>query len=145
MQKNRIEVAGYISAKPTQRFLPSGTPVANARIGESYTFRDGDGKPQKHTNWHSLSFYGDLAAVALTFDKGDNVFVEGSIEQRQFTPKKDGVQRTVQEVIVRACHIIAPPRGAGSQTEVDVDVSIPDEPRTNDAEGGQEHDRWPVG
>ncbi len=38
----------------------------------------------------------------MSFDKSDNIFAEGSVEQRQFTPKKDGVQRTVQEIIVRA-------------------------------------------
>jgi single-stranded DNA-binding protein len=52
----------------------------------------------------------------MTFDKGDNIFAEGSIEQRQFTPKKDGVQRTVQEIIVRACHIICPRSRSGSQS-----------------------------
>ena len=111
MQKNRIEVAGYLAAKPEVRYLPSGTPVANARLGESYTFKDGQGKSQKHTNWHSLSFYGDLSSVAAAFDKGDNLFVEGSIEQRQFAPKNDGVKRTVHEIIVRSCHLIAQPKG----------------------------------
>lgn len=103
MQRNRLEVVGYLAAKPAVRYLPSGMPVANARLGESYRYQDADGKPQQHTNWHSLSFYGDLSKVALTFDKGDNIFVEGTIEQRQFTPKGDGVQRTVHEVVVRSC------------------------------------------
>ncbi len=71
MQKNRIEVAGYVSAKPTLRHLPSVTPVANVRLGESHTYTDADGKSHKHTNWHSLSFYGDLSSIAMTFDKGE--------------------------------------------------------------------------
>jgi single-strand DNA-binding protein len=115
MQKNRIEVAGYLAAKPEVRFLPSGTPVANARLGESYSFKDSGGKQQKHTNWHSLSFYGDLSTLASGFDKGDNLFVEGSVEQRQFAPKADGIKRTVHEIIVRSCHLIAPPRGGNGK------------------------------
>jgi single-strand DNA-binding protein len=59
MQKNRIELAGYLAAKPELRYLPSGTKVANARIGESYRYRDQEGQTQTHTNWHSLSFYDD--------------------------------------------------------------------------------------
>ena len=55
MQKNRIEVAGYLAGKPEVRYLPSGTPVANARLGESYTFKDGKGKAQKHTNPRMLN------------------------------------------------------------------------------------------
>ncbi len=32
MQKNRIELAGYLGGRPSVRYLPSGTPVANVRI-----------------------------------------------------------------------------------------------------------------
>lgn len=147
MQRNRIEIAGFLSARPSLRRLPSGTPVANVRLGESYSYRDADGKPQKHTNWHSLSFYGDLSAVAMTFDKGDNIFVEGTIEQRQFTPKKDGVQRTIQEIIVRACHIIASPRvGGGPATVANSGATTGDELPSFDAEAEVgNHDGWPVG
>ena len=64
MQRNRLEVLGFLATKPTVRYLPSGTPVANVRLGESYRYQDGDDKPQQHTNWHNLSFYGDLSRAA---------------------------------------------------------------------------------
>jgi len=143
VQRNRLEVMGYLATKPAVRYLPSGTPVANVRLGESYRFQDGEGKPQQHTNWHNLSFYGDLSRIAGSFEKGDNLFVEGTIEQRQFTPKGDGVQRIVHEVVVRSCHLIAVSRtgvakGAAAMT--------PEEPATPDLEKGEtDHDGWPVG
>jgi single-strand DNA-binding protein len=143
MQRNRLEVVGYISAKPTARYLPSGTPVANVRLGESYRYQDGDGKPQQHTNWHNLSFYGDLSRVATTFEKGDNIFVEGTIEQRQFTPKGDGVQRIVHEIVVRNCHLIAAPRGGAAKGAA---ATMPEEPAIPDLQkGATDHDGWPVG
>jgi single-strand DNA-binding protein len=143
MQRNRLEVVGYLAAKPAVRYLPSGTPVANVRLGESYRFQDGDGKPQQHTNWHGLSFYGDLSRVAMTFEKGDNIFVEGTIEQRQFTPKGDGVQRIVHEVVVRNCHLIAAPRGATAKGAA---VTASEEPAIPDLQNGAtDHDGWPVG
>jgi single-strand DNA-binding protein len=143
MQRNRLEVVGYLAAKPATRFLPSGTPIANVRLGESYRYQDPDGKPQQHTNWHNLSFYGDLSRVAMTFDKGDNIFVEGTIEQRQFTPKGDGVQRIVHEVVVRNCHLIAPPRGTTAKGTV---ATGPEEPTIPDLQkGAVDHDGWPVG
>jgi len=118
MQKNRIELAGYVAARPQTRFLPSGTKVVNARLGESYRYTNGEGKSITHTNWHNLVFYGELASVAETYDKGDNIEVEGSIQQRKYTPA-DGSPRTVHEIIVRSCHLIAPPRKADGvgQTE----------------------------
>ena len=51
-----------------------------------------------------------MSKVALTFDKGDNVFVEGTIEQREFVPK-DCVKRIVNEIVVRYCHVISQSRG----------------------------------
>ncbi len=146
MQKNRIEVAGYLAARPEVRYLPSGTPVANARLGESYTFKDSGGKQQKHTNWHSLSFYGDLSSIAAAYDKGDNLFVEGSVEQRQFAPKGDGVKRTVHEIIVRSCHLIAPaPAAAGRPAATDSAINEQDNLEDERVQSPErEDDPWPV-
>jgi single-strand DNA-binding protein len=145
MQRNRLELVGYLAAKPALRRLASGTPVANVRLGESYRYQAGDCKPQQHTNWHSLSFYGDLSRVAMTFEKGDNIFVEGSIEQRQFTPKGDGAPRTVHEVVVRNCHLIAAPRSATTKGAA-ASASAPEEPVVLDLPRGEiDHEDWPVG
>ena len=104
----RTESNWRITSRPGQNydFLPSGTKVANVRMGETYRYAGKDGKQISHTNWHSLTFYDDLADAALTCEKGDNLFVEGSLQQRQFTPA-DGVKRTIQEVVVRSFHVIA--------------------------------------
>jgi single-strand DNA-binding protein len=109
MQRNRFQVAGYLAAKADCRQLPSGMKVANARLGESYRYKCKDQQIETHTNWHRLTFYGSLADVALTFNQGDNVFAEGSIQQRQYTPA-DGSKRTITEVVVKSCHLIAPIR-----------------------------------
>ena len=109
MQKNELQLAGYLAAKPTVRSLASGTKVANARIAEGYRYTDKQKGPQEHTNWHSLVFWGALAEVAASYQKGDNLWIEGSLQTRQFTPK-DGSQRTIYEVVVKSCHLIEPPR-----------------------------------
>ncbi|MCC7002658.1 MAG: single-stranded DNA-binding protein, partial [Gemmatimonadaceae bacterium] len=98
MQKNRIELAGYLAAKPEVRYLPSGTPVANVRMAEGYRYADRNQQQQEHVNWHNLVFYGDLAEIALTFEKGENIHVDGTLQTRRFTPK-DGSPRTVYEVV----------------------------------------------
>jgi single-strand DNA-binding protein len=115
------------------RFLPSGTPVASVRLGETYLYTS-QGKAEQHTNWHSLSFYGDLANLAAAFDKGAHLFVEGSMEQRQFTPA-DGSKRTIWELIVHSFHLIGDSR---SRTATPL-------PETVIASDGPAHDDWPVG
>jgi single-strand DNA-binding protein len=144
MQKNRIELAGYLAAKPEVRHLPSGTPVANARLAEGYRFVDRNKQEQQHTNWHSLVFYGDMSEIAASFDKGDNLFVEGTLQTRQFTPK-DGSQRTVYEVIVRSAHQIAKSK-SGKPTPEDNDPTTEPIMPTVEADSEEDDDdgTWPV-
>jgi single-strand DNA-binding protein len=134
MQKNRIELAGYLATQPEARFLPSGTKVVNVRLRESYRFSGTDGKEQTHTNWHSLVFYGELADVALQYDKSDNIYVEGSLQQRKFTPA-DGIARTVYEIHVRSCHQIAAPQLSNEKEFA---------PEENE-KGTYDDPSWPVG
>ncbi len=138
MQKNRFEVAGYLAAKPEARLLPSGVKVANARLGETYRYTGPDKQVHSQTNWHNLTFYAELADIAVGYDKGDNLFVEGTLQQRKFTPK-DGVTRTVCEVVVKSCHRIAPQeRAAGAATNSNCAVVAPEPELESDG------DIWPV-
>ncbi len=144
MQMNRVEVAGFLAARPQLRYLPSGTPVANARLGQSYRYQDSNQQVQEHTNWHNLSFYGELSAMAAGFDKGQNIFVEGTIERREFTPK-DGVSRTIHEIVVRHCHVIASQRHNGSAAPANgKDVSVPSEPVPHTQGSSPNDQSWPV-
>jgi len=135
MQKNRIELAGYLATKPELRYLPSGTKVVNLRLGETYHFAGRDGKPQSHTNWHSLVFYNEVADVAMTYEQGENIHVEGSLQQRKFTPA-DGITRTVHEVHVKACHVIA-------ATRLDREVAAA-APLSTESEVIRHDNSWPV-
>jgi single-strand DNA-binding protein len=56
-------------------------------------------------------FYGDLADIAVMYEKGDNIFVEGTLQTRQFTPK-DGSTRTVHEIVARSAHQISKPKAS---------------------------------
>jgi single-strand DNA-binding protein len=142
MQKNHVTLAGYLATRPELRFLPSGTKVANVRMGETYRFVGQDGKPQTHTNWHSLVFYNEVAEVAMTYEQGENIWVEGTMQQRKFTPT-DGSTRTVHEIHVKSCHIVAAAR-------IEREPALAgDEFQLSGAEqgsGANHHDdQWPVG
>ena len=140
MQMNRVEIAGYLVKKPEIRYLPSGMPVANARLGQTYRFQDNSQQWHERTNWHNLSFYGDLSKVASSFEKGDNILIEGIIEQREFVPK-DGSKRIVNEIVVRYCHAIAQNRATGNG----IGQSGQSRESLPDLDGALVHDcDWPV-
>ena len=60
MQMNRIEIAGFLTARPDLRFLPSGTKVANARLGESHRYKGSDNQPVTQTDALNGVSVGDL-------------------------------------------------------------------------------------
>ena len=127
MQENRFQLAGYLAAKPTLRYLPSSTPVASARLGQTYRFSRND-KPSEHTNWFTLVFYGDLAILATELEKGTNLYVEGTFDQRPYIGQ-DKYKRYIYEVSVQKFFVVGglaqdpPPHPAALTNEVMADGS----------------------
>jgi single-strand DNA-binding protein len=104
MQENRFQLAGYLAGKPILRYLPSSMPVANVRLGQTYRFSRND-KPSEHTNWFNLVFYGDLAILATELEKGTNLYVEGTFDQRPYVGQ-DKYKRYIYEVSVHKFFVI---------------------------------------
>ena len=113
MQENRFHLAGYLAARPTLRSLLSGMAVANAKLGQTYRLSRND-LPAQHTNWFSLVFYGDLATLAMELEKGTNLYVEGSFDQRP-TTDQNGRKRYVYEVTVQKFFRIGRASDEGNQ------------------------------
>ena len=139
MQMNRVVIAGYVSKKPEVQHLPSGNRVANVRVGESVRYADGSGETRELTNWHSLSFCGKLADVAQALKKGDNVYVDGRIEQRQFIARYGSTPLRVHEIVVSQCHVIAPVRSGNKADSAGKNAAN----GSMNASAGVEND-WPV-
>jgi single-strand DNA-binding protein len=118
MQRNRVEVAGYLGKDAQARYLPTGTKVVNLRLAESYTYTDRNKAKQEHTNWHNIVCYGVVGDVAERLAKGDNVFVDGSLQIREFEPNDGSKRRRVVEVVARSVALIARIPGLAS-TETD--------------------------
>jgi single-strand DNA-binding protein len=100
MFMNDLKLAGYIGKTPELRHLPSGTPVTSFRLGQSYTYRDPANQKVEKTNWFTVVAYGPAAEIAKRFMTGDNVVLEGQLEQREWQAN-DGGKRSVLEVIAR--------------------------------------------
>jgi single-strand DNA-binding protein len=140
MQMNRVVIAGYVSKTPEVQHLPYGTVVAKVRVGESVRYAD-SGETRELTNWHSLSFYGKLADIAQTLKKGDNIYVDGRIEQRQFIARDGSKPRTVYAIVVSQCHVIAPLRHGSKSADTAVGKNAAN--ASQPAGSGVEND-WPV-
>ena len=121
MQRNRVEDAGYLGKGAQARYLPTGTKVVNQRLAESYSYTDRNKAKQEHTNWHNIVCYGVVADVAERLAKGDNVFVDGSLQVREFEPNDGSKRRRVVEVVARSVALIARIPGLAHDQQSDDD------------------------
>ena len=94
--------ASRLPRRETNReILPSGTPIANVRMAEErYRYTDRSNQTQEAYQLAQPGVLrGTLPTTAALDEKGENIFIEGTLQTRQFTPK-DGSQRT-DEVVAR--------------------------------------------
>ena len=141
MTENQFILAGYLGSKPELRYLPTGTPVANVRLAQSYRLQ---GKSEERTNWFNLVFYGNIAEVAMKFEKGDNIHVTAFLEHREWETKA-GSKRNTYEVVVKKCHRIAAVKGESPVADTDQAGSELSLTRSLDsAHADQTDDEWVV-
>jgi single-strand DNA-binding protein len=95
---NRVQIIGNLGADPELRTTTSGARVANLSVATSRRWNDRQGQPQEKTEWHKVIFWENLAEVCEKYLKrGDRVYVEGSIEYRQYEDR-EGQTRYVTEI-----------------------------------------------
>jgi single-strand DNA-binding protein len=95
---NKIIIVGYLGRDPELRYTPQGTPVCDFSIATTERRKDKSGEFQDHTTWFRVSLFGRQAEVASQYlSKGRQVYVEGSLSQREYTDK-EGNARTSLEV-----------------------------------------------
>ena len=96
---NKVIIIGSCGRDAEVKFMPNGSAVANVSIATSRKWKGKDGERQEETTWHRCVFFDKLAEVAGNYlKKGKQCYVEGRLQTREFTDK-DGVKRTVTEVV----------------------------------------------
>jgi len=86
---NTIILMGRLGAKPEMRRVGSNnTPVVEVSVATS-AFSKGE----KSTDWHNVTLWDKQAELICTQDKGDMVYIEGSLKHDEFTDKEGNRRR----------------------------------------------------
>lgn len=98
---NKVILVGNLGQDPEIRYLPDGSPVANANLATSESWMDkNSGQRQERTEWHRIVFFGKLAEiVAEHVKKGSKLYVEGKLQTRKWQDQA-GQDRYTTEIIV---------------------------------------------
>jgi single-strand DNA-binding protein len=95
---NKALILGNLGADPEVRYTQTNTAIANFNVATTERYRDGNGEMKETTEWHRIVAWGRLAEIAQQYlRKGSPVFIEGTIQTRQWEDK-DGQKRYTTEI-----------------------------------------------
>lgn len=103
MSLAKVTIIGNLGRDPETKYTPSGTMNVSFSMAASRRFRDSSGQDQERTTWFRVTAWGRLAETIDGLSqrgivgKGRQVYVEGRIEQSEWTGS-DGEKRTSLEV-----------------------------------------------
>jgi len=110
---NKVILIGRLGRDPELRYTADGTPVATFTMATTETRKNKDGTKSERTEWHRIVAWRKLGEVAGEYlKKGRLVYVEGSIQSREFEGR-DGVKRKTFEIVASAMKML----GQGSPDE----------------------------
>jgi single-strand DNA-binding protein len=83
---------GFLGADPELRFVPSGTPVCNFRIGSTHEYKNANEEKVAETTWIKVTAWGRLGEIVNQYcAKGSHVIVTGRLR-----PGKNGSPDTYE-------------------------------------------------
>ena len=96
---NKVFLIGNLGKQPEKRYTPNGQAVTTVSLATTFRWKDKSGQFQERTDWHNLVIWGKQAESAKDIlKKGDQVFVEGRIQNRSYD-NRNGIKKYVSEVV----------------------------------------------
>lgn len=111
---NKVILIGNLGRDPEVRYTQGGAAVANFTLATNEVWTDKGGERQERTEWHRIVVWGKQAEIVREhLAKGKQVFVEGSLQTRQWDDR-EGNKRTTTEI--RAVRVLMLGRPEAGET-----------------------------
>lgn len=107
---------GHLGRDGELKYTTSGSAVVNFSLATTDTWKDKTtGEKQERTEWHRIAYFGKGAeAVAEYLTKGKPVYVEGSIQTREY--EKDGEKKYSTEIRADRVQLLGSKGGGGAKS-----------------------------
>jgi single-strand DNA-binding protein len=113
---NKVMLIGNLGRDPEIRYTQNGTAVANFTMATTDRWTDGTGERQEKTEWHRVVVWAKQAEIVGEYlKKGRQVYVEGSLQTREWTDR-EGQKRYTTEVKAQRVQMLGS-RGEGRPSE----------------------------
>ncbi len=101
MNVNKAIIIGRLTRDPEKRTTPSGQTVTNFSIATSSKWKGQDGQQNEKTEFHNVVAWGKRGdVIAQYMVKGQEIFVEGRLETRNWEDKDSGKKMYRTEIIM---------------------------------------------
>lgn len=108
---NKVILIGNLGRDPEVRYTQGGAAVANFTLATNEVWNDKSGARQERTEWHRIVVWGKTAEIAKEhLSKGKQVYIEGSIQTRQWDDREGNKRTTVE---IKAQRLVLIGRGGG--------------------------------
>jgi single-strand DNA-binding protein len=95
---NKVILVGNLGRDAELRYTPGGNAVLNFTMATTDRWNDPSGEKKERTEWHRIVVWGKRGeAIHDYLKKGRQVYVEGSLQTREWTDR-EGNKRTTTEV-----------------------------------------------
>ena len=112
---NKIMLIGNLGRDPELSYTPSGKAIAKFSLAVSRRRRDESGEQREETQWFNVVAWERLAETCNNYlKKGSKVYIEGRMTSRKYTSEKDGIERTLWDVVASEMEMLTPKGGDGS-------------------------------
>lgn len=104
---NKVILIGNLGKDPDVRFSPSGGAICNLSLATSETWKDkSTGEQKEKTEWHRVVLFNKLGETAGEYlKKGSKVYIEGSLQTRQWE-NKEKVKQFTTEVVAKEMQML---------------------------------------
>jgi len=126
---NRVILIGNLGRDPEVRYTQGGTAVANFTLATNEVWTDKGGERQERTEWHRIVVWGKQAEIVREhLSKGKQVYVEGSIQTRQWDDREGNKRQTTEIKAMRVVMLGRPEPGEPRMTATAPAEAASDEP-----------------
>jgi len=117
MSVNKAILIGRLGKDPELRYTPGGQAVASFSLATNRRWSGSDGQKKEQTTWHNIVAWGKQAEIMKEYlRKGQEVYLEGRIDNRSYEKKDGSGKAYVSEVVVENFRFIGSRGGESSDS-----------------------------
>jgi single-strand DNA-binding protein len=136
---NKAIIVGRVGRDPEKRYTANADAITSWSVATNRKWKDAEGEPKEHTEWHNVVAFRQLAEQAYEFlVKGRLIYIEGRLETRSWEDKDTGKKMYRTEIIADTMRMLDSRQdaeemrasGAGDRTAPTTTTGAPEVYRT---------------